>query len=74
MFRKRDFRSAALALNRLLNEDGAAERAALAQGAYNAVIPRCTWPVILPPLYEKHLNLKIENGVVVGVKGNTSER
>ncbi|MBN8548957.1 MAG: glycosyltransferase [Deltaproteobacteria bacterium] len=65
MFKPGDYRSAAFALNRLLNEGGQEERQSIAKGAYDAVIPECTWPRILTRLWGEHLGVQFKDGLVV---------
>lgn len=65
LFGPGDYQSAAYALNRLLNAGGEAERAEVAQGAYSAVIPSCTWEGILTRLWSEHLGVEFRDGQVV---------
>ncbi len=65
MFPPGNHRVAAEALNRLLNEEGKELKQTLAKGAYNAVIPACTWEGILKRLWTEHLGVEFRDGKVI---------
>lgn len=72
LFKPGNYKAAALALNRVLNQGGAQEREELAQGAYDCVIPACTWKGILTQIWSEHLGVRFDNGTVI-VPGRDSK-